>query len=381
MTLATMAGLNPWDEAAVDRIARDGVEVHTARPPASFDASRWSQLGRPAARWVRGDWPWRTTWAWTPGLQGILDDLLATRRFDVVAVEDNVLGVHQIAGDTPRVLTEHEARRSTAPAHGSPLRRVAMETMHRRNDRRWSPYLHATWRSFDVVQTFSEADAAVVRRGVGPHGPEVVVNPFGIRLPPLRTPSRDDGLIVFLGNYLHAPNLDAARWLADEIFPLVRMRRPDARMVLAGGSAPGWLQAVRESGVEVPGAVPDADELMSRAAVVVAPVRTGGGMRMKVLHAMSLGAAVVTTSLGSEGLTSGDRIPPLVIADDAEDFAAAIAGLLADPSRRRSLGGQARAFVARHHDPDAYAARSLETYRVAIERHGSGLLAARSGPA
>jgi glycosyltransferase involved in cell wall biosynthesis len=122
------------------------------------------------------------------------------------------------------------------------------------------------------------------------------------------------------------------------------------------------------AGLRVLGAVTDADELMRRAAVVVAPVRMGGGMRMKVLHAMALGAAVVTTTLGTEGLASGGRVPPVIVADDSEGLAEGILVLLTDPVRRRRLGDDARSFVERHHSPGAYAARLTETYRIAIER-------------
>jgi glycosyltransferase involved in cell wall biosynthesis len=301
-------------------------------------------------------------------MQAVLDGLLAQDRFDVVAVEDNVMGVYDIAGDTPRVLTEHEARRSSPPAHGpGVLRGAAQRIVRRENTRRWAPYLETVWRSFDVVQTFSEPDAEVVRRVAGQGGPRVVVNPFGIDLPPLRPAPKDDELVVFIGNYLHAPNLDAARWLAEDIFPRVRERRPGAVLALAGGHAPAWLRALEGDGVRVLGAVEDADALLRRGAVVVAPVRTGGGMRMKVLHAMALGAAVVTTSLGIEGLAGQGHVPPVVVADDAAGHAEAVARLLEDPARRAGLGAEARAFVERRHSPAAYADRLLETYRVAIE--------------
>ena len=96
---------------------------------------------------------------------------------------------------------------------------------------------------------------------------------------------------------------------------------------------------------------------MRRSAVIIAPVRTGGGMRMKVLSAMALGKPVVTTTRGSCGLVTADGAPPLVIADDAAGLARHTAELLADPAARERLGTGARRFVAVHHSPQAYTRR------------------------
>ena len=109
--------------------------------------------------------------------------------------------------------------------------------------------------------------------------------------------------------YTHAPNVDAALWLGKEILPQLRHFRSSARLELAGAYPPTSVRQLEGSHLRVLGRVADVEELMRRAAVVFAPVRTGGGMRMKTLHAMALGKAVLTTPLGIEGLTVGGRIP------------------------------------------------------------------------
>jgi len=111
--------------------------------------------------------------------------------------------------------------------------------------------------------------------------------------------------------------------------------------------------------------VPDAPSIephLEQAAVVLAPVRTGGGMRMKVLQAMASGKAVVTTSRGTEGYTGFGAEPPLVVADDAAGLAEESASLLADSPRRRGLGERAREFALRHHSPQAWAERLEGVY-------------------
>jgi glycosyltransferase involved in cell wall biosynthesis len=102
------------------------------------------------------------------------------------------------------------------------------------------------------------------------------------------------------------------------------------------------------------------------AAVVLAPVRTGGGMRMKVLQALAAGKAVVTTPRGAEGFDCFGEEPPLRCADTAEGLAATTAELLGDDEARRDLGARARRFAERHYSPAAWAGRLEAAYREAI---------------
>ena len=145
--------------------------------------------------------------------------------------------------------------------------------------------------------------------------------------------------------------------------PLVRERRPDVRLTIAGAHPPPAVISLQRDGVSVPGWVRDLRPLMERATLVLAPVRVGGGMRMKVLEAMALGKAVVTTPRGAEGLAIDGQEPPLVIGDDAQGVADAALALLADPGRRRALGDAARAFVEECHGSAAYAHRLERIYR------------------
>jgi glycosyltransferase involved in cell wall biosynthesis len=165
--------------------------------------------------------------------------------------------------------------------------------------------------------------------------------------------------------------VDAALWLAHEVLPRVRRRVPDAHLRLAGIHAPSAVRALASPSVEVLGMVDDADAFLRRHAVVAAPIRTGGGMRMKVLHAMALGTAVVTTPLGAEGLSFHDP-PPLAIADNEDELVTAIARLLLHEQERRALGARAREFVQANHSPAATARRLEAVYASVIEaRRGS----------
>jgi glycosyltransferase involved in cell wall biosynthesis len=154
--------------------------------------------------------------------------------------------------------------------------------------------------------------------------------------------------------------VDAACWLAREILPLVRSRREGAHLTIVGANPPRAVRVLASDRVTVTGFVPDVDPFLDRAAVVVAPLRTGSGMRVKLLQALARGKAVVTTPLGAEGLA---RDAPVLVAASGPEVAEAIVALLADPERRRALGHRARGYVAEHHAWSGFASRLAAIYR------------------
>jgi glycosyltransferase involved in cell wall biosynthesis len=191
----------------------------------------------------------------------------------------------------------------------------------------------------------------------------VRVNPFGLEIPALSDfEAQEQNTILFVGNFTHAPNVDAALWLGNEIMPLLRDIRPGIQLCLIGIYPPPEVKALASNDILVTGPVPEIEPYFARATLVVAPVRIGGGMRMKVLQSMALGKAIVTTSRGADGLAVDGRRPPLVTADDTSGFAQAIIQLLSDENARRELGRQARAYVEANFSARAYANRIEAIY-------------------
>ena len=154
----------------------------------------------------------------------------------------------------------------------------------------------------------------------------------------------EPGLCVFTGKMDFRPNIDAVAWLCSEVWPLVRAGYPAARLAIVGRDPARRVLALAGEGlgVTVTGAVPEVQPWLARAAAVVVPLRVGGGTRLKVLEAMAAGKAIAATRLAVEGLHVVDGVDAL-LADQAEDLAAAILRLLADPGLRAELGMRARA--------------------------------------
>jgi glycosyltransferase involved in cell wall biosynthesis len=373
VTLVAGMGDEPGEAEAAGALARLGVDLHVAdrrRPPSAL--WRWRRRWRLAARWARGSWPWRTVWFATPEVQATLDRLAATRSFDIVAVEDSSMAVLRLPAGVPRVLTEHEVRRPRGVDwRTGPPRDWVRWALGEMDWRRWGRFQLRAWRRFDLLQVFTERDARAIADLAPEVAPRVRVNPFGLAPPPPADPACEDpDTVLFVGNFTHFPNRDAALWLAREIMPAVRARKPGARLRIVGSAPPREVLELAGPHVDVVADPPSVQPHIEAAGVVLAPVRTGGGMRMKILHALASGKAVVTTSRGVEGYAGPHCMPPLVVADDAEGIAAATAELLGDEQRRRELGRRARAFALERHSAAAWVSRLEAVYEEARDGRG-----------
>jgi glycosyltransferase involved in cell wall biosynthesis len=363
VTFVSAVGDEPGEADAARELASTGLDVHVAdrrRPAGSVE--RWRRRTRLARAWAREGWPWRTVWFAEPGVQAILDRLAATRAFDVVAVEDSSMSVFRFPAGIPAVLTEHEVRRPRPLNAHAGVRPMLAEL----DWQRWHGFQRSTWPRFERIQCFTERDAKLAAEIAPEVEPRLCVNPFGVILPePVDPALEQPGTVLFVGNFTHPPNRDAARWLALEILPRLRALHPPARLQLVGSSAPPDIVALGGPGVEVVTDAPEIRPHLEQAAIVAAPVRTGNGMRMKVLHALGSQKAVVTTSRGAEGYLEAGEDPPFALADDADGLAKVMAELLADDRARHELARRGRAFAYTRHSHLAWASRLEAVYEEA----------------
>lgn len=197
--------------------------------------------------------------------------------------------------------------------------------------------------SFDVTTVVSEADLRLL-----PAGAPVLVAPNGWNPSDAPLPRADEPVAAFVALMGWPPNDDAARWLGREIWPLVVRDVPDAQLLLVGRDPTPAVRALESSHVHVTGTVPDVRTYLRRARVGLAPLRSGGGSRLKVLEALDAGRPVVATSKGVEGLEDlvGHGV---VVADEPAAIARAVTDLLRDPERADSIGRAGHAAVRRRH--------------------------------
>ena len=200
----------------------------------------------------------------------------------------------------------------------------------------WDRFTRSALALADQVVVFTDRDRLAVERLV----PAVPIEriPIAVDVPPvpLDPLGADPPVVLFFGNYLHAPNSDAALRLLGTIMPCVRAERPQARLELVGDGPTEEMTRMSGDGVHITGAVPSLEPHLDAAAVVVVPIRIGGGIRVKVLEALAAGKAVVASPRAIEGLgVTHER--EVLVADTDEEICAATVALLADPTRRAEL--------------------------------------------
>jgi glycosyltransferase involved in cell wall biosynthesis len=242
------------------------------------------------------------------------------------------------------------------------LQKRAFET-DARQPSRWlaALYSYIQWRKLqryeahacrqsDRVIVVSEADAKALQSLVPALQCAVVPNGVDTDFFRPREAEDSDTTLVFTGKMDFRPNVDAVLWFTREVLPLIRREVPQASLKVVGRSPHARLRSLQgSSDVVLTGYVDDVRPYIAEAAVYVVPLRVGGGTRLKLLEAMSMARAIVSTSLGCEGIAvQSDR--ELVIADDPVSFAQAVVGLMRDRDRRSELGVSARELAVAQHD-------------------------------
>jgi polysaccharide biosynthesis protein PslH len=277
-------------------------------------------------------------------VQRAIVELCARERFDVVQLESSLLCTFAVP-EGPRLLLdehniEYEVFQRMCEGERSIPRRVFNRIEHarfRRFEQRW-------WTRVDGCVVTSDRELPVVRAHA-PHTPVAVV-PNCVDLDYFRPLANEvePNTLVFNGILTYRPNLEAAHHLVEDIWPLVLRRRPDARLTLVGRADEADIRRLTRPGVVVTGEVPDIRPYLQRAAVVGVPVRIGGGTRLKVVEGLAMGKAMVSTSLGCEGIAVRDG-EHLLIGDDATAFASRVVQLFESPNMRSALGRAGRSLV------------------------------------
>jgi glycosyltransferase involved in cell wall biosynthesis len=188
---------------------------------------------------------------------------------------------------------------------------------------------------------------------------------------PFQTSRREPDTILFLGSFRHAPNTEALQWFARAVLPQILSERPSVRLIVVGSDPPPQhsLPDFRDA-LEFRGYVANILEPLHRYAVFVCPIRSGSGVRVKLLEAFATGIPVVSTHVGAEGLAEEDG-SVCRLSDDGPAFAEAVLDLLADPDRAELMACRARRYVEKDWDLSAATRRLLQTYTTVVEEKRS----------
>ena len=303
-----------------------------------------------------------------PALQEALDRVLRARRFDIVNLEFPYLGhstlrqappgeklpavvvdSHEIAYDLARQFADtgtNSGRRLYAGVNWRKLRGEELGIY----DEADGVYLCSSEDEQRLLEQIPEARTAVI-----PNAADV-----DYYQPRPTDPPPDGRTVVYFGLLSTVPNIDAVIHFIQEIWPRIAKANPEARCKIIGGRPPPSLLALAGPRVELTGFVPDLRPHLAAAAAVVVPLRLGGGTRLKIVEAMAMGKAIVSTTLGAEGI---EAVPgrDILIEDQPVAFAAAVNRLLAEPSQAARIGESARQLAVNRYAWSA-AAEALEGF-------------------
>jgi glycosyltransferase involved in cell wall biosynthesis len=346
---------------ATRQYCRGAVRVAGSRRCATGGKKRILQLAT-----MGSPWSYEHVAYQAGALQVALDELLSRERFDVVQFEFAQMAGYRTSSARNRpvlVLDEHniefDVERRTAGAAVGALRRVYSAV----NWRKLRREERAAWRRFDGCVLTSARDRQML--AADQPGLTSCVVPNGVdveEFAPDANRAATADTILFFGAINYHPNTEGVLFFLREVWPIVKAQRPGVRFRVVGPGAPPIIAGWPDPAVEVTGYVDDIRVPIGAASVVVVPLRIGGGTRLKVIEAMGLGKALVSTTLGAEGIdVTHER--DVLIADTPADFARQVLRVLDDGGLARRLGAEARRLAVSRYSWRAASERLLEFYR------------------
>ncbi len=301
-----------------------------------------------------------------------LEDLLRSKRYDIVQLETIYLAHYlPTIRKLPNVVVvlrahnvEHEIWERVATNSTNLLKKWYLKNQNRHLRRFEIEHLN----QFDVLLAITARDLDAFR-GLGYQNGGVVA-PVGINLVdyPL------DNQVVsgpndfcFIGALDWMPNQHGVVWFLEKVWKKMVSKHENIRFHIAGKNTPGWLHAKAGKLATVHGEVPDAKAFILQFPVMVAPLFSGSGIKIKVLEGMALGRVVITTSIGAEGIPA-EPGRHLLIADSAEEFEKQMNWCMGNPVSMKEMGLEAREFIREHFSNLEIAGRVYAAYEKAISR-------------
>jgi sugar transferase (PEP-CTERM/EpsH1 system associated) len=290
--------------------------------------------------------------------------LLASRRFDLVVCDFLVPAVNMPASlPCPAVVFTHNVEADIWRRHVERQRDPVRRMLYRQQWRRMLRFEEATLRRFDLVLAVSDTDRKSFQRLYPTLRKPIVTVATGVDtayFAPRPADAIDPRHLVFTGSMDWIPNEDAMKHFCLDVLPLIRQQEPGVTLSIVGRApTPAVQRLARIDRVTVTGRVDDVRDHVGRAGVYIVPIRIGGGTRLKIFEAMAMGRAVVSTTVGAEGLPVTDG-HDIVIADTPQTFADAVVTLIRDPTRRAELERAARELVVTRYDWSAVAGQLEE---------------------
>jgi len=339
---------NDLEREGIEVIEKHGINVETVAATKSqkVENKRLYQLLSLAS-----SKPYQYKKYYSDEMQTLLDKHFEQGNYDLFMAEFSQMGYYQMNTDIPRYIDQHnveyEIMLRTYETEKNPLRKILAYSEWKKfyeqeieNCNKFTGVLTTSQRDADILQERSPGmQCHVIPNGVDSN----FFKPDGSDI--------DPNMILFTGTISYYPNTEGVLWFHKNTWPLIKEKNPDATFCIAGKEPPLEIQKLAETddSVIVTGMVDDMRDYYNKAAAVVVPLRVGGGTRLKILEGMAMEKAIISTSMGAEGIdhTDGENI---LLRDTPEDFSDAVVSVMADTLLRSKLEKGGRALVEAQYD-------------------------------
>jgi glycosyltransferase involved in cell wall biosynthesis len=305
-----------------------------------------------------------------PDFRERLERVLSEEDFDLVHFEwTQMVAYGDLFPRIPQLVTEIEvnyaAHQSLVKVEPKPLRKIkryydTLQTLYREVE---------ACRKVDKVICVTDADRDFLNGYVATEKLDIVNTGVDTNFfKPADKKVIDPDAIVYVGAFRHSPNVDAMLFFCREVFPSILEERPETQLYIVGSSPPAVIRRLgQDPNITVTGFVEDIRDYYDLAQVVIVPLRTGVGIRGKILEGWAAGKAMVATSLACLGIQAihGENI---IISDEPEDFARWTLALLRNPDQCRRLGQAGRSVVVRDYEWDELGLQMTDIYSGMVDR-------------
>jgi sugar transferase (PEP-CTERM/EpsH1 system associated) len=300
-----------------------------------------------------------------PALRENVRSLLTHQKFDLVHLDMLPLGVFLDEIGIPTLLNEHNVESALLKRRAEGTTNPVIKWYLKGQQKRLELFESQVASRVSHVITCSEEDKLLLSRMAPNQNISVVPNGVDIDwYTSTGVIQEESSQLVFVGGMNWFPNRDAVVWFDEMIYPLLQQKVPEARLDVVGKSDP-VVPLHNGTHIVMRGFVDDTRPYLEKASIVIVPIRVGGGTRLKVLEAMSMGKAIVSTTAGVEGIRV-EHERHLLIADTPADFVDCIIKLINNPQRRKKLGATARELACSRYHWDSIGQSLLVAYDVTV---------------
>lgn len=276
-------------------------------------------------------------------------ELLKTQEFDIVHIDGLHMAYYGVeikkTFNIPVVLREHNIESIIMKRVSENSKNILIKSFALLQFKKIYRFERSVTGEFDKCIVITPEDENLLRK-MNPKA-QLTVIPAGVDLGiyyPL--PAKEvDHSIIFIGNLEWYPNVDGLLWFLRRIYPAIKQKISSIKFYIVGKNPPRALLSFASPDIIITGYVKDVREYISKSKLVVVPLRIGGGMRIKILEAMAMGKAVISTPIGAEGINAKND-EEIIIRDGENDLANAVVELIFNDEERMKIGESAFKFVS-----------------------------------